>query len=348
MAAENAVLSQREIDALLNADLSEVEEEDLAAITQQAKPDTGRRIKPYDFRHPEKLSKEQIRGLQIIQHGVAGAMAQALSARLRAQVEAKLSALERSIYDEYTGQVGQDAVIVIIDMAPLQGYCVASFGIDVAFSIIDRLLGGRGKVSKSATQRDLTDIEVALVRHIGGDIASSMVEPWTRIADLTPEVTELAVGPQVVHVVPPSEFVITAWYEFRFAEQTGDISICIPLTILEQILPKLSGQTLFDNRPRPGDREGQQIREDQVQPARVGIRAVLGDARIPAAELSSLQPGDVLVLDTRVEDPLRVYVGNIERFAASAGTRGKHIAAQITGLVNGDGVVVPFDEDIHG
>jgi flagellar motor switch protein FliM len=341
--AENAVLSQREIDALLNADLEDFEPETIAAVTAQPRKEPGRRIKPYDFRHPEKLSKEQLRGLQIIQQGVAGAMAQAFSARLRAPVEARLSALERGIYEEYVTQIGTSAIVLTIDMNPLQGYAVAAFGLDVGFSIIDRLLGGKGRRHARSLERDLTDIENALLRHIGMDVARSLVDPWMRVADLEPDVTELAVGPQVMHVVPPSEFVITAWYEVRFAEQTGGISLCFPLTILEQILPKLSGHTLFENRPgrKSGDQE--RVKNEQLMPMQVPLRAILGSASIPATDLANLEPGDVLVLGQEVEEPLRLLVGNCERFAGFAGTRGRRFALQLSGVVDDDGWVRAFE-----
>src|SRR5690606_1807276 len=159
-------------------------------------------------------------------------------------------------------QIGPNAVVVMIDMNPLQGYAVAAFGLDVAFAIIDRLLGGKGKRHARPMDRDLSDIETALIRHIGSDIARSLIEPWGRVADLGPEVTELALGPQVLHVIPPSEFVITAWYEVRFADQAGGISLCFPLTVLEQILPKLTGQNMFENRPTRGA-EDARVKDEQ-------------------------------------------------------------------------------------
>lgn len=343
MAPENAVLSQREIDALLNADLSQVEPDDVLAAAAQPRREGGRRIKPYDFRHPEKLSKEQFRGLQIIQQGVAGSLAQSFSGRLRSPVEARLSALERGIYEEYVTQIGQSAVVVIIDMSPLQGYAVASFGLEVAFGVIDRLLGGKGKRNVRALNRDLTDIETALIRHIGMDIARSLPEPWSRVADLAPDVTDLALGPQVMHAIPPSEFVITAWYEIRFADQTGGISLCFPLTVLEQVLPKLTGQSLFENRAK-GGREGSRVKDEALHPMGVMARAMLGSAKVDAADLAMLEPGDVIVLDRQAKDPLRVFVGNCERFAGFAGVRGRKLALQISGVVDDDGWVHPFDE----
>jgi flagellar motor switch protein FliM len=348
VAAENAVLSQREIDALLSADPGELEttgpDEAPPSVTP-IRSAPGRRVKGYDFRHPEKLSKEQIRGLQIIQQGVAGALAASFSGRLRAPVEAKLSALERGIYEEYVTQIGPASVVVIIDMSPLQGYAVAAFGLDVAFGIIDRLLGGRGKKNVRSETRDLTDIEIALIRHIGMDIARSLIEPWARVTELVPDVTELALGPQVMHAIPPSEFVITAWYEIRFADQTGGISLCFPLTVLEQILPKLTGQTLFESRPNRTVREDTRVNDEQLLPMTVSLRALLGNARVDASDIASLQPGDVIVLEHEVEQPLRIMVGNCERFAASPGIRGRKLALQLSGLVDDDGWVRPFQED---
>ncbi len=338
--AENAVLSQREIDALLNADFSVAEPSTLLS-TPQPRKDAGRRIKPYDFRHPEKLSKEQLRGLQIIQQGVAGAMAAQFSARLRSPVEARLSALERGIYEEYVSQIGTSVIVTIIDMNPLHGYAVAAFGLDVAFGVIDRLLGGRGLLAKRTLNRDLTDIESALVRGLGVDIARSLVEPWARVAELAPDVTELALGPQIMHAIPPSEFVITAWYEVRFAGQTGGISLCFPLSVLEQILPKLTGQSLFENRPNR-TQSAARVKGEQLMPMVVPVSATLGSATLPAFDIASLAPGDVIVLDREVDDYVRVKVGDCERFAARTGTRGRRMALQLSGLVDDDGWVTSF------
>jgi flagellar motor switch protein FliM len=191
--------------------------------------------------------------------------------------------------------------------------------------------------------RDLTDIEVALIRHIGMDIARSLVEPWQRVADLVPDVTELALGPQVMHVIPPSEFVITAWYEVRFADQTGGISLCFPLTVLEQILPKLTGQSLFDNRGGRAGNEDSQVKDEQLLPMFVPLRAILGSARVDALDLAQLAPGHVIVLDHEVAEPVRIKVGNCERFAGSPGTRGRRLALQLSGVVDDDGWVKPFE-----
>ncbi len=72
---------------------------------------------------------------------------------------------------------------------------------------------------------------------------------------------------------------------------------------------------------------------------------MLGNTTVGASELAGIQEGDVLPLDTRVDEPLRVIVGNVERFAGYPGTRGKKLAVQVFGLVDDDGFVLPFRED---
>ncbi len=347
MAAERATLSQREIDALLSAGLEGLDLEQVEEVVATRRPprEAERRVKVYDFRHPEKLSKEQLRGLQVIQQGVASSLAAILSGRLRLTVEARLGALERGIFEEYLGQVGLSSVLGVLELPPLKGVAIAAFGLDLAFALVDRLLGGPGKMPSRLPDRELTDIELALLRHVVGDIARSLVEPWSRLVTIEPSVADLVYGPQVMHPVPPTEFVLTAWYEIRFNEQTGGLSLCFPLTLLESVLPKLTGQSLFEVGHGRVTGEGSGVREEHLLPARVELRALLGRALVSAAELAELAPGDVLVLDQEVGEPLRVLVGNVERLAGHPGTVGKRLGIKLLGTVDEDGFVRPFPAD---
>ena len=114
--------------------------------------------------------------------------------------------------------------------------------------------------------------------------------------------------------------------------------------MLEQILPKLTGQSLFENRPNRNALDHVKVKVDQLLPMTVPLRAMLGAARVDAVDLANLQPGDVIVLDHDVERPLRVLVGNCEKFAGSPGTRGRKMALQLSATVDEDGWVKPFPD----
>jgi len=62
------------------------------------------------------------------------------------------------------------------------------------------------------------------------------------------------------------------------------------------------------------------------------------------ADKAGLQPGDVIVLDQTVDQPLRASVGQRELFAGSPGTRGKRLAFQVSGVVDDDGWIRSFAE----
>jgi flagellar motor switch protein FliM len=55
----------------------------------------------------------------------------------------------------------------------------------------------------------------------------------------------------------------------------------------------------------------------------------------------------VIVLDSLAAEPLRVLVGNCERFAGFPGTKGRKLALQVSGLVDDDGWVKPFESAEH-
>jgi flagellar motor switch protein FliM len=183
---------------------------------------------------------------------------------------------------------------------------------------------------------------MALVRHISTDIARSLIEPWGRITELAPEVAEIATGGNAMQVVPANEFVIIAWYEVRYAGQTGGMSLCFPLTVLEQIMPSLTGHTLFENRPRGDQANVDRVVDGQLLPVSVPVRAVLGTGRVPATDLANLAEGHVIVLDRDIDEPTRIYIGNKERFAGNPGISGRHLAVQVSGLIDPDGFVAPF------
>ena len=109
-------------------------------------------------------------------------------------------------------------------------------------------------------------------------------------------------------------------------------------------MPSLTGHTMFENRPRGETAQLERVTDAQLLPVTVPVKAVLGGGRVGAMDLARLTEGEVILLDRDVDEPLRVFIGNAERFAATPGTSGRHLAFEVTGLIDADGFVVPFPE----
>ena len=80
MAEAERILSQNEVDALLSA---------IDSGAQVGGSDDG--AVAYDFRHPSRLGRERIRGLQLLHEGFARSLQAALGGLLRAPAEVKVA-----------------------------------------------------------------------------------------------------------------------------------------------------------------------------------------------------------------------------------------------------------------
>src|SRR5438309_1612222 len=159
-------LSQWEIDALLNS----IGNDDSAAVgaggavgVMPSIPE--RSIKLYDFRRPDRFSKEHIRAIQNIHETFARVTASSLSSYLRSATTVSLSWLEQVVYDEYIHHLANPTLVNLIELQPLSGRIVVELIMTLGLSMLDRMIGGPGQVS--AGRSELTDIELALLRSLG-------------------------------------------------------------------------------------------------------------------------------------------------------------------------------------
>ena len=113
------VLSQDEIDQLLNAiNTGQSETDDYKAVS-----DT-RKIKIYDFKRPDKFSKEQIRTVQIMHETFARLTTTSLSAQLRSLVHVHVATVDQLTYEEFIRSIPTPTTLAVINMDPLKGNAV--------------------------------------------------------------------------------------------------------------------------------------------------------------------------------------------------------------------------------
>jgi flagellar motor switch protein FliM len=226
------VLSSEEIDQLI------------AAIKAGPKPEClrlgadRRKIKMYDFKRPDKFSREQIRTISMIHDIFARLTTTSLSAQLRSMVFVHVASVDQLTYEEFIRSVPTPTTLAILNMDPLMGNAILEIDPTVTFSIIDRICGGSGDETKS--QHELTDIEASIMEGIIVRLLGNMREALAQILDLRPRLGQIDTNPQFAQIVPPNEMTVLVTLETKIGDVEGMINICIPYLTIEPIMGKFS------------------------------------------------------------------------------------------------------------
>lgn len=322
------ILSQEEVDLLLAA----VADGELGAEPETAKASDGPRMASYDFRRPERVSKEQLKGLQSLFEAFSREVSIVLPPFLRTVVRVDLVAIDQLTYDEFILSVARPTALAVINMSPLDGNAVIELSPSMIFPIVDRVLGGKGAII--AELRELTEIETRIVTRITMMMLDCLRRSWDQLIEFRLSINTIESDPLIVQVVAGSEMIILVGYEVHIGNIAGTMNMCIPLVTLAPIVNQISQQTRYTRRM--SDREAATIREvleRSLSKATVSVDAILGQTTLPLQEVAKLQVGDIVQLGSSPHKPIVVEVASVPRFFAQPGRQGENSAVQLTSII---------------
>ncbi|MBC6713702.1 flagellar motor switch protein FliM [Treponema sp. Marseille-Q3903] len=324
----NEVLSQDEIDQLLTAISSgESEADDFKPVN------SARKIKIYDFKRPDKFSKEQLRTISSMHETFARSTTTSLSAQLRSLVHVHVASVDQLTYEEFIRSIPTPTTLAVINMDPLKGNAVLEIDPAITFCMIDRLFGGRGATTGNKN-RDLTDIEQEVMETVIVRILANIREAWTSVIDLRPRFAQIETNPQFAQIVPPTEMVVLVTLETKVGDEEGMMNFCIPYLVLEPIISKLSSQFWFSSVRKSSTTQYLGTIKQQLTSVDMDVVAEIGTVNLSIRDVLSLRVGDVVRLsDIKIGDPISLSVGNKKKFYCQPGVVGKKMAVQITGKV---------------
>lgn len=280
----------------------------------------------YDFRRPDKLSKDQLRTLSMLHETFARAAGSALSAQTRSQINIEMISMEQIPYDEYLRSISA-SVFGIVSLPPLNGQIVVEMEMGLMFALVDKMLGGPGRPMERSV---LTDIEKPLVRSILDRMLGALKQSWEGVVVVSPSVDGLETSSQFVSVAPPNDIVLVILFEVKIGEMRTAMSICVPYLVLKPITIKLSAQKWFASS---GKRQSPAIRRlvsNQVTSTEVPCQVLLGKAVVPFEEFLEVKVGDVIKLDQMTEKDLTFMVANVPKFKGRPMMNGKRYVFSIT------------------
>lgn len=325
------VLSQSEIDALLAALSSG--EMDAEQLKQE---ETKKKIRSYDFKRAVRFSKDHIRSLTRIHENFARFLTTYFSAQLRTFVQINVVQVEQLPYDEFIRSIPKMTILNIFEAEPLEGRMVLEVHPNVAFAMLDRLLGGSGITPSKTTS--LTEIETILLEQVISRALGSLKEAWKTVVELEPRLEALETNPQFMQIVSPNETIALVSLSMKIGDTSGMMNLCIPHVVIEPILPRLSVNNLFFAPKKSRAPEELELLQERVHRAVLPVIAELGRSEITIQEFLQLSAGDVIALNRQVDEPLEIKVGDRTKFLGTPGTVKGKMAVLITDVVT-EGVV---------
>jgi flagellar motor switch protein FliM len=315
--ATEEILSTEEISALLPENHAD------DAATEREK---RRRIVPYNFRRPDRLSKEHVRSLYLLHDQFANNLSSSLPLFLRTASEVALISVEQQSYSDYLRGLADPTMLFTVAARSMQGVFVVELGSTVAFPIIDRMLGGEGR--EPSELRPATELEMKVLEGFLSILLSSYSEVWKTYSVLETEIVGRETRPQMLQVVPPNEVVATVSYQLQVGEMKGSMSICLPVALLEPVADAFSRSAYSpDNRTEP---EETASLLSAVADVRFPVTCELEAVSVPVSELNLLRVGDVLRINHAIEKPLNICVANNPKFHGRLASLEGKLVAQVT------------------
>ena len=315
------VLSQNEIDSLLQA-LSSGELD-----VEEMKDADEKQVKNYDFARPAKFSKEHLRTLEIIFEHYGRLLSTNLPVYLRKNVQVDVMNSEAVTYQEFSNALSNPVLLGIINFAPLKGNVILEVASNLGYAIVDRMLGGAGTPLEKA--RDFSEIELLIIERVLTVCVNLLREPWSNVIDAHPRLERIETNSQFAQIISPSEIIALVTINVKIGDVEGLMNVCLPYITLEEVMDKLNTKYWYSNL--------QEVYTDTIESliskAPMPVKAVLGNSVISVNDFINLQVGDIIRLDTKVDDELSVYVGSIKKFTALPGASGDDYAVRITSVI---------------
>lgn len=318
------ILSQDEIDALLTT----VSTGDSIKDDDSFDDDKMRTVVAYDFKHPNRVSKDQIRTLENMHDNFAGHYASTLSAIMRTIVDVDLVSVDQITYSEFIMSLVTPSCTYTFGADPMDAVSLVDFNPTLTFSFIDRMFGGNGKILEN--ERELTGIERSVMARLANKLYRDIEKSWDNIVPIKIEQKSFETNPQFIQIVPPGETVVVVSFQIKLFQSTGLLTICYPYVALEPVITKLSAQNWIDATKKKNLQSDRSLNLYNVKKVSAEISANLLTTTIKVRDFMDLKLNDVIPSEIKTSTPVDIYINKRKKYLGKPGLSGKKRAVQIT------------------
>ena len=250
---------------------------------------------------------------------------------MRKNVQVTVASSETVTFREFTNALSNPVILGIVNFAPLNGTIIIDLAINLAYAMLDRMLGGSGIPLEK--NRDFSEIELIIMQKILITMTQLLRDPWKNVIDISPVLDRIETNSQFAQVIAPGEMVAIVTLNMKIGDVEGYVNVCLPFFTLEDVMDKLNTKYWFSTMQEKHDENYEQYIESLIRKVEIPIKAVLGRSSISVEDFINLQVGDCIRLDTKVDNDMDIYVGNIRKFTALPGANKDSYAVRITSVL---------------
>lgn len=315
------ILSQQEIDQLLNNIKS--------GVDQQPEQAQDKEAILFDFRLPNRISKNQLRILRSIFENFAESFSSFLVTKLQTVVNISVTSVDQIYYSEYVLSVANPACLFTFEIQNTDVKGILELNNDLALSLVDKLLGGNGLGTKQT--KVITPIEQKVLRVVVDRIMQDLKKGWQTVDNLEFLVERFEPDIDFAQITSQSESVLLISFEIMIGEQSFLMNICFATFAFDNILARLSTQKLSTIRAmKYFGHTAREVISNHLTQTSLPIRVELGTTKLSVNELITMEKGDIIRLETKLNDDQKIRTGNKVLFVGRLGVANNHKAIKIT------------------
>lgn len=307
MADAERILSQNEVDALLSA---------IDSGVQASGPDDAAVV--YDFRHPARLAREQLRALQLLHEGFARSLQSTLSGLLREPCEVKVAGVHPLPVKEALHTLPTPTVLALLTAEPFEGYFVLEMNPAIAGPLIERMLGS-GKAAAPGDVRPLTSLEWSVYDTLLSRMLDLLRDAWAPVASPSFKAVRRECDPGLLQLPQAEEMAVMVVHEIILGDQRGSLDLIFPVHAVEAHLAKLQAMPAASAPKPPTPDVGESGLPKRLSPAELAVTAHLPVESVRLREIRDLKPGDHVVSGHPATAAVLVSVEGRPKFQARLG-----------------------------
>ncbi len=334
-------LNQQEIDALIGA-AEDSQTKRLAndPLQKYAQANQEKLVYTYNFKRPRLFSQDQMRVLNQVHEAFARDLSVYLSAQLRTIVDITLTALDQVLYSEFVISSAPPSALFVVDVEDTRHQAVIELDPRFVIFTVEKLFGGSGEFMKRP--RETSQIEQRIMAKVMTRAYEELESAWEQVTEMKFQESSIESNAEFVQIIPGSEPAIVATFEVTVYDQRSFINICYPYLLMEDALDKTGMTQLMATATADTPPEEREDYEQNIRTMDVEMRAVLGHTNLLLSDLMSLEEGDVILLNQRKDEPIKVYIGDEVKVKAAPGKAGNRRALRVLNVLNTD---TPIKED---